>query len=268
MAAMASPKMHRGHGRSHIKASSPDGVPERIVADTLNQPGAQRVGDDVSRDLLQVLFPAHGMVMEARRPEPLLFCKRLVPLPCRSRFGTPDITRQGLACAKLQQTVPMIGHEHPAQKTRIGPGLLAGEKRSDHLRRGPLDKVSPPSGRRESDQIDAPCFRPAAVTQGTRMRKIHGCRIDFIKQTIHPCESRTLVGKLLLIHYPCGSGHGRDDSPAMHGGHGRSHRAQIRILRTPACRPRPPPARNRRWRTRRTGSSAPAGSPAAAGWRA
>lgn len=41
----------------------------RVVAYMVDQPGAQRIGDDVTGYRCQILFLAYGMVMKARLPD-------------------------------------------------------------------------------------------------------------------------------------------------------------------------------------------------------
>jgi hypothetical protein len=84
-------------GRSRTNASlQPCCVPQGIIADMLNEPSPQRIGDEVPRDLPQVLLATQRVIMERALPHrPVRAKTALTALADRplKRFMTVDSVR-------------------------------------------------------------------------------------------------------------------------------------------------------------------------------
>ncbi|MNY33713.1 hypothetical protein D3C86_1680020 [compost metagenome] len=143
--------------------SQPDGIPKRIVSNTLDQASPQWVGNDVSRCCFHIIFTAYRPVVISRLPQPAFTTARTVYRSGTSGFGAAHEFRQRTV-AKLDQPVQMLRHHYPGQ----GPGssfFLGLSERVGHKPAyAPIGKNGLAVVHCRREEVDAPGFSGAAFS--------------------------------------------------------------------------------------------------------
>jgi len=140
----------------------PVGIPKHGIS----QPGAQRIGHDVTRSVRDVLVAAQGVIVEAASPDR--------PVDHQAR----RMQRAGDACleatyrapkrlfAKFQQAVPVVGHQHPCKQPGIAPNIVPMSDPAGDSRAGVIFEYTSALPRRGGQQVDLARQRDPPTTQG------------------------------------------------------------------------------------------------------
>jgi RNA-directed DNA polymerase len=156
-------------GSRETMPSQPHRIPMRIIAQPPNQPGSQRIGDDVARHADEVVLAAQGAVVKTRLPEA---DSRGVAVPIDGFGGigleVADHTGQ-FAGLQLQQPVQMVGHQDESQGSAALQVVAASEFADRPTSEQKVGEYGVAVTDHRGDQIDAPRFRKAAPAQGGGM---------------------------------------------------------------------------------------------------
>ncbi len=101
------------------RRSEPDRVPERIITDVGDQPGPERIGDEVTRGCVQVVVFAQRVVVVAAAPDRCVMLPLIVHRTRCARFHAGHGVGQRGDAPQLQQPMCMIRHQHPGQQPGI-----------------------------------------------------------------------------------------------------------------------------------------------------
>ena len=101
--------------------SQPASVPERVIADLVDQTRTYRVHDQIACGGQQIVLGAHGAIMECAGPHRAQTRKFCPHLSGRIALQPADGPGQIAICADLDQAMPMVRHQHPRQELRIRP---------------------------------------------------------------------------------------------------------------------------------------------------
>ena len=90
----------RAHGallqRGGVLGGHPDGIPERVVGDPLDEAGTKRVGDDVAGDRSQILVGTDCMIVVCTIPQGTFAAQRPVHPPGTAGLERPHRNMQRL----------------------------------------------------------------------------------------------------------------------------------------------------------------------------
>jgi hypothetical protein len=90
-----------------------------VIPNTLNQPRSQRIGNNISRHLANILFPPDSPIEKSALPETALPAQVPVDGDCRSRFDGLHCFGQRPTLIELEQPVQMVRHNDPGKRNGI-----------------------------------------------------------------------------------------------------------------------------------------------------
>ena len=104
-----------------IGAADPDGIPKRVVANPCDESRSHGIENDVSRELNEVFVCPDRVIVESCGPEGSPDSPVFVHRAARSPLEALHDSREVPAGAEFDQSVPMVGHEYPAQESCCWP---------------------------------------------------------------------------------------------------------------------------------------------------
>ena len=141
-------------------------IPIGIVANAFYQPGAQGIGDHIACATQDILVRAQGMVVECTRSHRAAAFQGEVDRPRRTSFGVAHRSAEVAGVLQSDQTVPVVGHQYPAQQRRPGPAFRSCQRSGGSTGAVSVGEQGPPLVRGGGQQIQATGPAVPSLAQG------------------------------------------------------------------------------------------------------